>query len=92
MAQDDVETMRSGEEHDALPENEHALVRYVRKVVADPSSISADDIAELKRHGWGNAEIVEALCMACLSGFTNTLAMAMKFDDDLVPMNFTGYF
>ncbi len=84
--------MRSGDTHHALPEGEHALVRYVRKVVGDPASITAADITELKGHGWDNAEIVEALAMACLSGFTNTLALAMKFEDDLVPMNFSGYF
>jgi len=84
--------MRAGELTGGLTEAEQALVAYVRKVAVDPRKIEQADVDELKRHGWGNPEIVEALSMALLSAFTNTLAQAMRFEDDLGPMNFEGYF
>ncbi len=84
--------MRAGKATESISEAERALVKYVRKVAANPKSIEAADIEVLRKHGWSNAEIVEALAMACLGGFTNTLAQAMRFEDDLVPMGFDGYF
>lgn len=92
MSQDVVERMRSGDFAEGLTPAEHALVRYVRKVAAGPPKITQADIDELKSHGWDNQEIVEALAMSLLSAFTNTLAQAMHFEDDLEPLGMKGYF
>lgn len=84
--------MRGGEDVAWMTGAELALVTYVRKVTADPTSVEPADIQILRDHGWDNAEIVEALSMALLAAFTNTLAMAMRFDEDIAPLGLSGYF
>ena len=84
--------MRSGDFAEGLTPAEHALVKYARKVAAGPPKITQADIDELKQHGWGNEEIVEALSITLMSAFTNTLAQAMHFEDDLEPLGMEGYF
>ena len=78
-----VKRIRSGQDVPDLSERERALVRFVRKVARDPRSITESDVGALKAHGVANAEIVEALSMALLSAFTNTLALTFNFDEDL---------
>jgi alkylhydroperoxidase family enzyme len=84
--------MRTGELVDDLSEPERALVQYAIKVTDAPAKITAADIQMLREHGWGNAEIVEALTCVLMAAFTNTLALSMHFEEDLEPMGFEGYF
>ena len=78
-----IRQIRSGQDVPGLSDRERVLIRFVRAVARDPRSITEGDIAALKAEGVANAEIVEALSMALLSAFTNTLALTLKFEDDL---------
>lgn len=78
-----VKLIRSGQDVPQLTDRDRALIRFVRKVARDPRSITESDIGALKAEGVASAEIVEALSMALLSAFTNTLALTLKFEDDL---------
>ena len=78
-----VKRIRSGQDVPHLSERERALVRFVRKVARDPRAITESDVGTLRTQGLSSAEIVEALSMALLSAFTNTLALTLNFDDDL---------
>jgi hypothetical protein len=45
------------------------------------------------RHlGWNDAEIIEALAMACHAGWTNTFAQGLRLEDDLIAPEFAAYF
>jgi hypothetical protein len=42
--------------------------------------------------GWNDAEIIEALAMACHAGWTNTFAQGLRLEDDLIAPEFAAYF
>ena len=91
----DVETvmqLRAGEDVDGLDPSERALVIFVRQAAAAPQTTTADDIERLRKHGWTDAQIVEALAMACHAGYTTTLAQAMHLEWDIDGPEFEGYF
>ena len=78
-----VIAIREGGEVPGFTPKELALVKFARRVAANPRQIGADDIAELRSVGLSNTEIVEAVSIVMLSAFTNTLANTFKFDEDL---------
>jgi len=84
--------MRSGADIPGLTEGERALVVFVRKATADPHKMMPADIDRLRAVGWDEPAIVEALSMAMLAGFTNTLSIAMHLDWDLERFGMKGYF
>ena len=90
LDEETVKLVRSGQEAPALSDRERALIRFVRKVAENPRSIDESDIRALKAEELDNAEIVEALSMALLSAFTNTLALTLKFEDDLERLGMRG--
>ncbi len=59
-------------EGSALPDNEKALLRYVRKVNGDPLSVSQTDIDSLQDVGWTQEAIYDALSVTALFNFYNT--------------------
>ncbi|MBI3090017.1 MAG: hypothetical protein HYY96_05070 [Candidatus Tectomicrobia bacterium] len=75
--------MRGGESLEGLTPLEQTLVTFARKMAADAAAIDKEDIAALRAHGLGDAEIVEAMSPVLLSFVTNNLARALKFEDDL---------
>jgi len=44
-----------------LEENEKAMLVFVMKAIKDPSSVTADDIQNLKDLGWEDRDMVDAL-------------------------------
>lgn len=57
-----------------LSQAERAMVRYARKVATDAASVTADDVAELKFHGFDDAEIFDiAVTAAARAFFTKVL-------------------
>ncbi|CAN5573861.1 carboxymuconolactone decarboxylase family protein [soil metagenome] len=58
-------------ETSALPENEKALMRFVRKVTLELSDSRESDILELKTHGWSDEAIYYAIMACALFNFYN---------------------
>lgn len=57
-----------------LPEAERVMVRYARKVATDAASVTPEDVAELKAHGFDDAEIFDiAVTAAARAFFTKVL-------------------
>ena len=83
MDQEDVRLLREGKEAPGADEKLLALIRFGRKVAADPAQITDQDIRELKEHGLDNSEIVEALSVVMLSALTNTFASAFNIEEDV---------
>lgn len=84
--------MRDGSETSELNQAELVLVHWVRKLATDPQGTAPDDVQTLRAEGWGTEAILEATSIACLSGFTNTLAMSLHFEEDLERLAMEGYF
>jgi len=88
-----VKVLRGGAGGHGLTDQEETLVRFARKVAANPRSAAPADIEALRAVGLGNGEIVEALSIVMLSAFTNTMAMTLKLDEDLERFGMReGYF
>lgn len=61
----------------AADPREAALIAYAVRVLAEPSTITADDIAELRGHGWSDrviAEVVGVVTLNLLTGAFNLVA------------------
>ena len=92
MDQEAVRLLREGKEAPGADKKQLALIRFGRKVAADPTQITDQDIRELKEHGLANSEIVEALSVVMLSALTNTFASAFKIEEDVEPSVRREYF
>ena len=55
-----------------IDEKLKALFRYIEKVNANAADVKADDIARVKRAGWSDEAIYDALSVAALFKFFNT--------------------
>lgn len=87
-----VEAMRGGQEAAGFSEADRGLVTLARKAAAQPSAVTAEDLDAARHLGWSNAEIIEALAMACHAGWTNTFAQGLRLEDDLATPQFAAYF
>ena len=87
-----VKAMRSGESTEAWTPAELALIEVVRLAASDPAAVTARQLADLRSAGWNDGQIVEALVMACHAGWTNTVAQALRLEDDLGTPEFAEYF
>ena len=56
---EDVMAMARGEMPASLTAAEAALMRFARAVARDASAVTADDVAELKGHGFSDAEVFD---------------------------------
>ena len=92
MDQEDVRLLREGKEAPGADKKQLALIRFGRKVAADPAQITEEDIRGLKEHGLEDSEIVEALSVVMLSALTNTFASALNIEEDVEPAVRREYF
>jgi alkylhydroperoxidase family enzyme len=92
MDQEDVRLLREGKEAPGADKKQLALIRFGRKVAADPAQITDQDIRGLKEHGLEDSEIVEALSVVMLSALTNTFASALNIEEDVEPAVRREYF
>jgi len=60
-----------------VPERDKALFRFAKKLTTSPFEVKEPDIAELRRHGWDDAAILETSLVASHSNFLNRLAAAL---------------
>ncbi|MFI6386112.1 carboxymuconolactone decarboxylase family protein [Nonomuraea sp. NPDC050540] len=73
LSEGDVELARQGTSTDA---REAALIGVAVRVLADPSSLTDEDVAELRAHGWSDrviAEVVGLVSLNLLTGAFNLL-------------------
>jgi uncharacterized peroxidase-related enzyme len=66
---DDVMQMARGETPASLSRAEAALMRFACAVAHDASAITADDVAELERHGFSGAEVFDIAAVAAGRAF-----------------------
>jgi AhpD family alkylhydroperoxidase len=73
LSETDIALARQGTSTDT---REAALIAVALRVLAEPSSITDEDVAELRSHGWsdrGIAEIVGVVALNLLTGAFNLL-------------------
>jgi uncharacterized peroxidase-related enzyme len=66
---DDVKAMARGEVPVSLSAAEAALMRFACAVAHDASAVTADDVAELKRHGFADGEVFDIAAVAAGRAF-----------------------
>ena len=66
---EDVATMARGEIPVSLSPADAALMRFACAVAHDASAITADDVEELKRHGYSDAEVFDIAATAAGRAF-----------------------
>lgn len=66
---DDVAAMARGEIPLSLTAAEGALMRFACAVAHDASAVTAEDVAELKRHGFTDAEVFDIAAVAAGRAF-----------------------
>jgi uncharacterized peroxidase-related enzyme len=66
---EDVIAMARGETPPALSAADAALMRFACLVAQDASAVTADDVAELKRHGFCDAEVFDIAAAAAGRAF-----------------------
>lgn len=66
-----------GYEAAKVPEREKALFRFAEKLTREPFEIKEPDVAELRRHGFDDAAILETSLVASHFNFLNRLAAAL---------------
>ncbi len=59
-----------------LTDPEAALLEYARKLTLNPARMSADDAQALRRQGWTDPQIAEAVYVISLFAFFNRVADA----------------
>ncbi len=55
---------------------EQAMLDYAVKLTAAPSSVSEEDVNELRRHGFDDRDILDIIYVTCLYNFNDRLADA----------------
>lgn len=65
----DVVAMARGETPPSLSAADAALMRFARAVARDASSVTADDVAELKAHGYTDAQVFDIAATAAGRAF-----------------------
>ena len=92
MEKETVIALREGREVPGADPKELAVIRFGRKVAADATTISPEDIQALRDKGLEDAEIVETLSVVMLSALTNAFASALKIEEDVPPEVLKEYF
>jgi uncharacterized peroxidase-related enzyme len=66
-----------------VTEAEAAMMAYARKIVRDASTITAEDVAGLERHGFTSAEIFDIAAIAAARAFFAKLIDALGAEPDV---------
>ncbi len=92
MDRETVIALRKGKEVPGADPKELAIIRFGRKVAADATTITPEDIQALRDQGLDDSKIVEALSVIMLSALTNAFASALKIEEDVPPEVLEEYF
>ena len=61
VSEDDCKKMEQDPSQSLLEDHENAMLVFVVKSVKDPASVSKDDVENLKKMGWEDRDLVDAL-------------------------------
>ena len=86
---DDVAAMARGEIPLSLSAAEGALMRFGCAVAHDASAVTAEDVAELKRHGFSDAEVFDIAAVAAGRAFFTKVieSLGVASDSPLATMD-----
>lgn len=65
-----------------LPARTRDIIAFAVKCARTPQGLHDDDIAAMRSHGLGDAELMELIAMSALAVYANTLADAMAVEPD----------
>ncbi len=68
-----------------LPDADKALLDFAVKLTLQSSEVSDEDVQVLRRHGFGDQQILEAVAMVALNSFFNLLAAGLGAVPDAAP-------
>lgn len=60
-----------------VPEREMALFRFAEKLTRQVDSIEQSDADELRRHGWNDQQILEAVLATAMMNFANRMSAGL---------------
>ncbi len=86
MTREQVERARRGGDEPSLSDTQKLLIGFARKIAQDPKRVVEADIDDLRRAGFTDGQIVEAVAVVAMSAFTNTFTDTLKMADDLEMM------
>jgi uncharacterized peroxidase-related enzyme len=66
---DEIQAILSDADPGPLTDAEKAMMRFARRVARDASSITADEVATLKSHGFSDAEVFDIAAVAAARTF-----------------------
>jgi uncharacterized peroxidase-related enzyme len=69
----DVQAIAKGESPQSLTPAEAQMISFGRKVARDASSVTSADVAQLKRHGFSDAEVFDIAATAAARAFFSKL-------------------
>ncbi len=61
MRQEEIEALVGPAAPAALEEREAALLAFVRRALAEPGAVTADDVESLRNQGWVDGDILDAV-------------------------------
>ncbi|GAA3423612.1 carboxymuconolactone decarboxylase family protein [Streptosporangium sandarakinum] len=79
LSEVDIELARQGTSTDA---REAALIAVAVRVLAEPSSLSDEDVAELRAHGWSDRVIAEIVGLVSLNLLTGAFNLLIGLEPD----------
>jgi RNA polymerase sigma-70 factor, ECF subfamily len=71
--------------HAEIPETEKALLDFAVRLATRPQEYGEDDVRSLRENAFGEAQILEAVVMASLTNFLNTLQFGLGASPDFRP-------
>jgi AhpD family alkylhydroperoxidase len=75
----DIELARQGTATDA---REAALLTYAMRVLTEPATITDDDIADLRGHGWNDRVIADVVGLVALNQLTGSFNLVAGLEPD----------
>jgi len=63
-----------------LEDRERLLVAFVMKAIKTPELVTEEDMESLRREGWNDSDILDAVMQGTVMVSTNTLMKAFKMD------------
>jgi uncharacterized peroxidase-related enzyme len=82
FSRDEVLQMARGETPASLPSADAALMRFASAVAHDASAVTADDVAELKAHGFSDAEVFDIAAVAAGRAFFTKIIESLGVGTD----------
>ena len=90
LSEDDVIAIARGETPASLSPAEAAMVEFSRKVARDASSVTADDVALLRRHQFSDAEVFDIAAAAAARAFWTKLVESLGVEAEPSLLDMSG--